>query len=502
MAYSDETIFRVFETRESEEYKKVLSEVLSLESSPSAAYPDLITTSYEPSPKDLRALVGDKYASTIKRIINIDYVGMAATVLLDKHKNSSHNGHYHRLRDLSLKLDELNESGIALKLRILLQYPYSLAGQNRILAEEWNERTFMTEVSGSLRDENQLAPNLTDDVIQHSELVRIQMNCLQNFQDLLDTIGTNLENSPNSITLRFASISTLLCCLRVNNLFFYDPYHYGRQKGERTCAITSTPVIMIDGSKNRMVYDVFCNHFQYIWECDSTLDYSDVTYRRKQLGKVYITTPSKIRNAHKIERLKRLSFQDIDWEKRDLRLRQVVNNICPMVGPIDAPEIGFLAAAWRPNNEGGGSDICQPAKILEEIFNDDFRDLHNVRVAVLRGQLGSTLSDSLFNLMNASTFSIIVLTKELADKYCRPNVYIELGYLLHKNKADRTFIVAEEGVQLDADIQNFVHTRFNSTSSSLHEDIQRIYKELLQAMKNAGIISTPTLMTLMEKPNS
>lgn len=480
---------RVFQSRESIEYQKVLSDVMALQASPSATYPDLLSTSYELNPAEIQKLYNGETDSKIKRVIDIDYLGMAASVLLDKQKIYAPNSQYARLRDLIHSLKALNETGTALRMRLLLQYPYSLAGQNRILAESWELRTFIGEVNNSLRNEAQLAPALLDNDIESSVLVRNQQYCLQNLQDLLSTIE---PDSPNKIAVRFASISTLICGLRVNNFFFYDPYHYGRKRNEDTCAITQTPIVMVDARSNRTAYDAFCNHFQYIWECDSTLDYHDVAYRETSKRTVFIRKPEKTQTSNKIERLKRTPSQGIDWELRSRQIHQVVNSICPIVAPVDLPEVGFLAAAWEQKHDSSYGP-CEPALMLEESFKRGFEKIEHVQVAVLRSELGASLSRSLFELMNASTFSIIILTKEIEDRFCKPNVYIELGYLLQKNKGHRTYIVAERGMDFATDIQDITFLPFNRTRPQSLDEMRRIYKELLQAMWRTGIISKSTL---------
>jgi hypothetical protein len=262
--------------------------------------------------------------------------------------------------------------------------------------------------------------------------------------------------------------------------------------------MNSAPVIMIDGSDHNCAYEAFCNHFRYIWECDSTLDCDDVVERPTELSRVYIRKPEQLQTASKVERLRKSASgarNKVDWELRSRQFLQVINSICPIVAPADDPEVGFLAAPWA-EKRGGGSDLCEPALRLEDLFKRGFEKVPDIRVSVLRSELGTSLSTSLFNMMNSSTFSIIVLTKETAEGYCKPNVYIELGYLLHKNKGRRTFIVAERGVVFPADIQDMTVLFFERTTPQSQDEMQRIYAELLQGMARAGIISSTTLEIL------
>jgi hypothetical protein len=483
--------FRIFETRAAEEYMKILSDALSLGRPASTSYPALLTSGHPLNAESKRKGKGGR-GSKAQRVINLDYIGMAASSLLDKEGKHTPNTHYEQLDELLSSLDRLNERGVVLRMRLLLQYPYSLAGQNRILAEQWKRRSFMGDANGSVRDETKLAPALRDKDIEGSTFVQNQQYCLQNLQDLLSSYEVK---APNRIEVRFASISTLICGLRVNSLFFYDPYHYGRLKSENACAMNSTPVIMIDGADRNAAYEAFCNHFRYIWECDSTLDYDDVVERPAELSTIYIRKPEQLQTASKVERLRNSPAggrNKVDWELRSRQFLQVINSICPIVAPADDPEVGFLAAPWEQKRTGL-SDLCEPALMLEDFFKRGFEKVPDIRVGVLRSELGASLSSSLFNMMNSSTFSVVVLTKETAEGYCKPNVYIELGYLLHKNKGRRTFIVAEKGVVVPTDIADITILHFERTSPQSREEMEVIYKQLLQSMAHNGVISSTTL---------
>jgi hypothetical protein len=485
--------FKVFETRESEEYKDILSTVLSIENSSSPIYQDLVSSSFGLSP-DASDKMGQSHNLKINRVINIDYVGMTAAVLLDRELRHTQNAHYGRLNELLKSLGDLNERGVAVKIRIVLQYPYSLAGQNRILSEMWNDRAYMGEAHG--RDETELAPALTLPMIEHSSLIRAQQYCLENLQSLRERLEIS---EPNKLEIRFAFISTLICGLRVNNLFFYDPYHYGRVRGTNTCAYTSNPVVMIDGSDRSSAYQAFCNHFRVIWECDSTLGYDDVIEIPKGMGAVIIKRPEKLDPTNKAKRLKELGSFDDAWEKkRKGQLYRLVNRLCPIIRPVDEPEWGFLAAAWEQKRDGNHGP-CIPALILAEMFSDAFPSLdRDVRVSVLQTDLGESLSRTLFGLMDASTFSIILLTKEIEGKYCKPNVYFELGYLFNKNRTRRTLIVVEEGMHFPTDLSDVISTHIRRSNPQSIDEMKRVFRKLLENMERANIINENTLKELLE----
>jgi len=493
MTSAERPAFKVFETREAEDYKDILSTVLSIEDSPSPIYQDLVSSSFELSP-EASSKMEQTHNLKINRVINIDYVGMTATVLLDRERRHTRNAHYERLAELLKSLGQLNERGVAVKIRIVLQYPYSLAGQNRILSEVWNDRAYMGEASG--RNETELAPALTMPIIENSALIRAQQYCLENLQHLRESFKVS---EPNKLEVRFAFISTLICGLRVNNLFFYDPYHYGRQRGTNTCAYTSNPVVMIDGTRRSSAYQAFCNHFRVIWECDSTLSHDDVTETPKGMNTVLIRVPEKLDTANKAKRLRELGSFDDHWEKeRKGQLYRLVNRLCPIIRPVDEPELGFLAAAWEKKRDDSYGP-CIPALILNAMFRDAFESVvHKVRVKVLQGDLGESLSRSLFGLMDAATFSIVLLTKEIDEKYCKPNVYFELGYLLNKNRTRRTLIVVEEGMHFPTDLSDVINTHIRRNNPQSIDEMKRVFRKLAEAMERVHIINENTLRELID----
>jgi hypothetical protein len=243
-----------------------------------------------------------------------------------------------------------------------------------------------------------------------------------------------------------------------------------------------------------------------MWECDSTLDYDDVVEREPRTITVMIRKPESLKTSHKTRRLKSLpikspDLQKIEWDLREGKLYRLVNMLCPIVPSVDAEEIGFLAAAWE-KKDGGTEGPCEPASMLENLFKAGFESLPNpgrVHVKVLQSQVGSSLTKSLFDLMDVSTFSIIMLTKEIEDKFCKPNVYLELGYLLNKNKKSHTFIVAEHGVIPPTDVQDITFIPFDRTKphQSLNE-MKRVCEQLLKAMRQARIISGETYDLLIK----
>lgn len=490
---------RVFNNREDSKYKNVLDQLLSIGKRSTADYPNLIESCVL-SKNELDAC--ENADATRPRCIKIDLLGMSGTVLFDKKNRFTKNSHFHQIKKIFEHIDLLNkENGIYLKIRILLQYPYSLAGQNRILAESWENRSFIGPEVASKRNEYNLAPHLKDDDIQHSNLLKQQAYCLENLMSIYAPIIEKLNRSPiNTVEIRFAVISTLHCGLRINNYFVCDPYHYGRELGEDNCAMNLTPVVLIDANEDKPAFEAFCNHFQYVWECDSTLDYGDVAHQEKGKRPVFIRKPEKLLTNEKIDRLRtggaKKSKQE--WDRYSKRLLRIVDRICPIVGQVDQPEVGFLSAAWEDKHDGS-IGLSEPAELIDQFFKEDFHNEEQVRVSFLMGGMGESFQRDLFAKLDSSTFGIIIVTKETDDGYCKPNIYTELGYLMRKNKLERTFIAAEIGVELGSNLSNQIISRFERRENNMKYVMMPIYKDILKAMYANGIISEDTLTKVIAK---
>ncbi len=499
-ALGKETAFCVFENREDASYIQTVSDLLSLDSPRGAIFGGLLESAQDAEEHLAKRMSRSSPDCEIEKVINIDLMGMTGTVLLDKSRRYSPSSHYGRFQELIQKMGEINQKHkTAVRVRMLFQYPYSMAGQNRILAEGWKKRSMIGDEESSLRDETALAPHLNEADIQRSQLLTVQRYCIQNFQTLAGDLASELDGTgANRITMRFACVSMLHCGLRINSRYFCDPYHYGRERGRDSCAFGLTPIAMLtrNSTESGKAYSAFCNHFRYLWECDSTLDYMDVIDQEPEIGPVSVRRPGKIRHINKTNRLRGKKSdegkrRDSDyWESYSKNLSRIVDRICPIVGRVDFPEVGFLAAAWEERD--GAAGLCEPAGLLDDYFRHDFGGRDDVRVTVLRGEMGQLLSQELFQSLEASTFGIIILTKDIEDRFCKPNVYIELGYLLRHNGPDRTFVIAETGVEIGSDLSNLFYTPFDRDPARLRVEMTRIYCAIIRAMNRSGVISPAT----------
>lgn len=501
-----------FANRDSTDYCEILAALLSLQTKTDGLAPGLLETSVGIDSEKAAELFGSDHAH-IRRVINIDLLALSGTVLLDsegRHRPSGP-GQYGKLKKLVEETQRLNQEGTAVRIRCLLQYPYSMAGQNRILAETWDQRAFID--GPTRRKEWEWVPPLDEANIDVSRFKLDQAYCITNFARLLQNDDGEIPSlhpvrqEPNRLEMRFACINTMLCGIRVNGCFFYDVYNYARMSGEPFCAAHLTPIhgVYKASPSTEKQFDVFCNHFQYIWQCDSTLDYGDVVKETcppfepprkgfRRLTSVVVQKPAKVEGSSKRARLEELTAKHETelpagfWERCQTLLTRLVTNVCPMVRSVPANEVGFIVGPWVTDKDGR-SDLCPPAKQLfdwlmkhfgrkeEESFEQEFK------VEVVNAALGENIHEEVFTRLNRATFGIVVLTKGYKDGTCPPNVYTEMGYLLRKNGRGRTFIILDDMVSVGSDLETLVRGSLDQ------KNLRSVYIDVVKALLGKGIVT-------------
>ena len=89
------------------------------------------------------------------------------------------------------------------------------------------------------------------------------------------------------------------------------------------------------------------------------------------------------------------------------------------------------------------------------------------------------MSKQVYDSLDASEAAIVLLTKDACiedTSFSRPNIYIELGYLLKQVGRENVLIIAENGVYIPTDIQDI--PRFEYTDQ-LYLILPKIIKCLL-----------------------
>src|SRR5207253_3035019 len=117
---------------------------------------------------------------------------------------------------------DLNAQGIIVRLRVLLVYPYSMTGQERIEAEMNCMRSSVTEPK--FRKRAQQMEQLCVESFHRSSLVTTLHRVIRVIHDWRARLGPRhpLVTYPNRFDVRFICLDPKVCGLRVNGLFFND----------------------------------------------------------------------------------------------------------------------------------------------------------------------------------------------------------------------------------------------------------------------------------------
>lgn len=382
------------------------------------------------------------------------------------------------LKKLLLNFADLNKEGIFIKIRLLLEYPYSISSFSRIRAETATLRASMKEPQFTPKiDEPQ--ERLDEEEYMKSFLMFTQQSILHNIQYLEQELRVsglwNESDNPNSITVRFTAINPEVCCLFVNNILYYDALLFSKLERQHSRFTNNCPIIRLD-KKDQMEKDAFASfddHFRYLWNHSTALDCEDATKFKndtpKSLSK--IKKPYSIRYENKISRI-------FNREKRNGHIKnwenQVLNeflNYCADLSLNEDVNSLFITCSWSLE-EDGKSTPNQYARLLSEYLSKDFFNVQQIfSIQILQAVASDFLSHQLYVEMNKSTIGLILMTRDIEGKdgryYCKPNVYHELGYLMKHLGKDRLIIFREKDVYVPSNIQDVIRVEFDVERMSL-----------------------------------
>lgn len=173
-----------------------------------------------------------------------------------------------------------------IKIRILFLYPYCNTLVVRMIREEC-ERKGITEY----KDE------AIRDVLRNIKITRIYPDSVATLQTLWEESNkfSELKNDNISFNVKLCTLNPMIYSLKFNDELYAEPYHYGfdKRKGE----IISGKVLFIKLSGGQMS-NLFQNHFDFLWNEQTTLSLKDVVEYDKSIKKPVIdfTTPDKLRD--------------------------------------------------------------------------------------------------------------------------------------------------------------------------------------------------------------
>lgn len=416
---------------------------------------------------DDQELGGRKY----DRIIIIDFYGIASSLLFDR------NGEYNKLNaetsaafcNFLSNAAEINEMGIMIRLRMLLVYPYSNYAFNRIQAELDENRSSINERK-FLRFFN-LAQELREDKFYGSTYYRNQIACLSRMQEFLKNGLLSLDGGPSQIKVRFTTIGTSVCMLRLNREYYYDPYIFAKENKCEHKLVVGFPLIQIDESLSNREFSCLDDHFRYIWTLDSTLDCEDATRYDRQTheGLDEIKTGDQISFDNKAYRIQRLMKENgepavaealvNEWK---FKLRHKIKNNTHNIWPVPDRETVFITCSWKKKLDKSRPN--EYATMLVNWLNEDFNPPEGrkcLNVLLVKASIGASAHEAIYSSLNESSLALILMTKDYIHEgvaYCKPNIYHELGYLMkHVGEECKLGVLIEEGVELPSNASDIVH---------------------------------------------
>jgi hypothetical protein len=406
------------------------------------------------------------------KFIRIDFLGVAATTLFDGAQALHSKNVYKELRNILSQIDELNKSGIFVKIRLLLEYPYSTSAFSRIRAETCTQRASMNDPHFTPNFEDP-QERLDEEEYQKSFLMIAQQSVLQSIQFLEQNLRSNGiwngTDNPNSITVRFTPINPEVCCLFMNNDLYYDVLLYSKLERQHNSFTNNSPVIKLckDNPQEKDSFISFEDHFRYLWNHNTTLDCEDATKFQQDVPKSLskLKKPNNIKFDNKLKRL----YQS---EKRPGQIRSWENvtkdellHYCCDISVKNEHQLMFITCSWNLE-EDGKTAPNNYACLLSEYFSKDFSKCQPAfSIQILQAVASEFLSNQLYEEMDKSTIGLILMTRDIEGKdgkfYCKPNVYHELGYLMKHLGKEMLIIFREKDVFVPSNIQDIIRIEFD-----------------------------------------
>jgi hypothetical protein len=464
------------------------------------------------------------------RCIRIDYIGIAATTLFDRGGAVTREPLYTELLALTQSVEELNRQGIFLKLRFLFEYPYSVSAYTRIQAEHATRRAAINHTL-FLRD-LRLTKQVDERIFSGSDYVSRQRNALRSMQELFTELDkTGLWNEPkqrlNSFVIRFTPVQPGMCCLFINDTAFFDVYLLAKENKHDVRCKPFGPVVQIERGDG-IQFAAFQDHFRYLWDLDITMDCEDATSFSRGVEDIEdkladIKPPHVISFDHKGRRLKAqierereksakgdeaksVSSAEIGTWKAGINRR--MNRLCADLSPAPTSEVVFIACSWQ--FFAGKYNPNTQASQLYEFLHINFAE-HGLtpisKINIMQATVSSSLDTVLYTTLQDSTIGIVLLTGDImgtlgdpetgpepqrGNRYSKPNVYHELGFMMSQLPDERIVILAENGVNIPTNVQDVTRLDFEKGKLCL------IYSEIAWHLGRIATIDDVTLLQVLD----
>lgn len=467
---------KLFKTRREEEYLKVLRERLTIDG-PNG----LLARSL----KVARPVEADGKQYT--HCCRIDFLGLAASNLLDAGGEYVPSSVADCLERIFENVQALNEQKRFVKIRFLFCYPYSAYAVSRIQAESTRNRSSIDEPR-YIRDFN-LIEQVNETTFLQSALMRNQTNGLEQIQIWVDKYDWNLTTL-NKVVVRFTPVSPDLCALIINDTVFCDAYLNAKKSRLAKRAAIVAPLLQIERDENNDAFEGIEDHFRFLWDLDTTLDCEDATnYQSKVPNSLMrIKSPRQIDFSKKAERLRRRNPQITENEVNHWRfvVTRLFDRFCIDLVPTPNSESLFIACSWEKSKDQRfvpNRSARQMFSFLDEDFGFGL-EKPLISVNIMEAASGDFLTRQLYARLQQSTLAIILLTMDISgvngERFTKPNVYHELGYLMRHLEARRLLVVCEEGVNVPSNIHDLVRVDFHTDKLAL------CYKDILDWLTRAS----------------
>jgi hypothetical protein len=398
-----------------------------------------------------------------------------------------------------------------LDVKLLFAYPYSDFMYDIIQAE----RTRQEGISINCQMEGKkyvydfkTTQRLTYQTLNHSRSYQNLLNSLDKVQEAVNTSEEyiNSAGSPNRVIVKFSPTNISACFLKINHTIFIDPYVFSKQDFHETQLALIAPISKISipeipenidilTESERKIYEHYCslvNHFRYLWYHPLTLYSTDATEYAKRENETLrnINLPKSISYLAKAEHL--ASIQGDKYSKADIDLwkqhckNELLRYCSKFLGSTKDYQTGaqapgkininpisiFIVGAWRND---APSDYMNK---IEDFINTKFAS-NNVKGLKLNpikinAENGTEFHKLIFEGLNSSQLAIVVQTDDYEDaknKFSRPNVYIEKGYLMGRlgKKFSRSlatenhepvFVFIKKGANDGSDTNHITQTQF------------------------------------------
>lgn len=459
----------IFNHRRDPDYLKFLSERISI-----YGKNGLINQSI-PVPEALRE------RTEHKKMCHLSFLGIAANNFFDQGKKILADEQpvlSEKIQDIFRYHKKFEEQGIWLRIRFLFIYPFSTHAMSIINAETTQERCNVNGEWSNPSEGDEF--NVDWNKFHNSSFFRGQQQTLNKIQNWSELYDFNNERGNKTMVIRFTPISPNICALIINDIIVCDPYLLAKQSKYTDRLIYKHPVMLIEKTKrslsSNLSYEYVLNHFQYLWQLNITLECGDATKyirgKRKSLSEYNL--PEEVLFRLKANRL----LNQYQIAKQELqswvyKTKNQFNRYVLVPKKTNEKERVFISCSWNNNLP---NDI---ASQIENWIKIDFTNnsIPDFKPILIRGKPGQLISQLVYEGLENCELGIVFLTNDLKvlnetfDKHhtiARPNIYLELGYLMCKfnsinGKNKKLFLAIENtnSTLLPSNLNNFIYVDLN-----------------------------------------